>query len=60
MPAGPVSAIDVVAELARQVRQSTLQLLQVPDPARLTWTPPRTTNHMLWYALYEQPRAMSR
>jgi hypothetical protein len=50
MAAGLVSAVHVVAEMASQVRQSTLQLLHVPDPGCLTWSPPGTSNHMLWHA----------
>lgn len=41
---------DVLAELANQVRQGTLQLLGVPDPSWLTWAPPGTSNHILWHA----------
>jgi hypothetical protein len=50
MTAGAVSAVDLVAELASQVRQSTLQLLNVSDQARLTWSPSGTSNHILWHA----------
>jgi hypothetical protein len=42
--------IDALSELARQVREGTLQLLHVPEPAWLTWTPPGTSNHILWHA----------
>jgi hypothetical protein len=42
--------IEVLSELARQVREGTLQLLHVPDPAWLTWAPPGTSNHILWHA----------
>jgi hypothetical protein len=43
-------SIDALAELARQVREDTMQLLHVPDSAWLTWAPPGTTNHILWHA----------
>jgi len=42
--------IETLSELARQVRESTLQLLHVPEPAWLTWAPPGTSNHILWHA----------
>lgn len=42
--------IKTLSELARQVRETTLQLLHVPEPAWLTWTPPGTANHILWHA----------
>ena len=42
--------IEALSELARQVREGTLQLLHVPDPAWLTWAPPGTSNHILWHA----------
>ncbi|MEX2092415.1 MAG: DinB family protein [Pirellulales bacterium] len=42
--------IKTLSELARQVRESTLQLLHVPEPAWLIWTPPGTANHILWHA----------
>jgi hypothetical protein len=42
--------IETLNELARQVRAGTLQLLHVPDPAWLTWTPAGTSNHILWHA----------
>ena len=41
---------DALAELAIQVRQGTLRLLHVPDPAWLTWALPGTSNHILWHA----------
>ena len=50
MPTDRVDIVDTLAELARQVRQGTLQLLQVPDKAWLTWSPPGLSNHMLWHA----------
>jgi hypothetical protein len=42
--------IEALSELARQVREGTLQLLHVPEPAWLTWAPPGTSNHILWHA----------
>jgi hypothetical protein len=39
-----------LAELARQVRAGTLQLLEAAQPAWLTRAPPGTSNHMLWHA----------
>jgi hypothetical protein len=50
MDAGLVRAVDVVAELASQVRNSTLKLLLVPDRVCLIWSPPGTSNHILWHA----------
>jgi len=50
MTAGNVNVVDTLAELARQVRHSTLQLLHVPDKNWLTWSPPGTSNHILWHA----------
>jgi hypothetical protein len=47
---GSVSAITTLAELAGQVRQFTLRCLEVCDPSLLTWTPPGTSNHILWHA----------
>jgi hypothetical protein len=49
-PAIDTSLITVLVELARQVRECTLQLLPVPDPAWHTWSPPGTSNHILWHA----------
>lgn len=37
-------------ELARQVRESTLQRLDDAKPAWLTWAPEGTSNHILWHA----------
>ncbi|MGB6044630.1 MAG: DinB family protein [Pirellulales bacterium] len=37
-------------ELARQVRESTLQRLDEARPAWLTWAPDGTSNHILWHA----------
>jgi hypothetical protein len=42
--------IAALSELARQVRDGTLQLLHVPEPSWLVWTPPGTSNHILWHA----------
>jgi len=42
--------IETLTELARQVRESTLHLLHVPEPSWLTWTPSGTSNHLLWHA----------
>lgn len=42
--------IAALVELARQVRQGTLKLINVPDPSWLTWSPPGTSNHLLWHA----------
>lgn len=44
------TAVDSLAELARQVRRSTLELLQVLDSRWLKWAPPGTSNHILWHA----------
>jgi hypothetical protein len=42
--------IETLNELARQVREGTLQLLHVPESSWLTWTPEGTSNHLLWHA----------
>jgi hypothetical protein len=42
--------VSVVAELARQVRGVTLYILDATDRSWLTWTPPGTSNHILWHA----------
>ncbi len=42
--------IEALSELARHVRQGTLQLLHVPEVAWLTWAPTGTSNHILWHA----------
>jgi hypothetical protein len=39
-----------LSELAAQVRSTTVQLLEVAEPFMLTWTPPGTSNHILWHA----------
>ena len=41
---------NTLAELARQVRRDTLQLLMHAHPAWLTFAPPGTSNHLLWHA----------
>ncbi len=43
-------AVIAIKELARQVRQGTLQLLANVEPQWLTWAPPGTSNHILWHA----------
>jgi hypothetical protein len=45
-----VSQALAIQELARQVRQKTLQLLADSEPAWLTWAPAGTSNHILWHA----------
>jgi hypothetical protein len=45
-----VTAVDGLAELAHQVRASTLELSHVPVPNWLTWSPAGTSNHILWHA----------
>jgi hypothetical protein len=40
----------VLAELVMQVRQGTLQLLDATHSSHLTWSPPGTSNHILWHA----------
>lgn len=37
-------------ELARQVRNATLDVLATAKESWLTWAPPGTSNHILWYA----------
>jgi hypothetical protein len=49
-PANDATSVSTLAELARQVRGGTLKLMQVPDEAWLTWSPPGTSNHILWHA----------
>lgn len=41
---------DALKELARQVRGDTLQVLDATPDDWLTWSPPGTTNHILWHA----------
>ncbi|MEX2308306.1 MAG: DinB family protein [Pirellulales bacterium] len=43
------NGIAALAELARQVREHTLQFLPLPQQW-LTWSPPGTSNHILWHA----------
>lgn len=45
-----MSQAVAIQELARQVRQKTLQLLAESEPTWLTWAPPGTSNHILWHA----------
>jgi hypothetical protein len=39
-----------LSELAAQVRSTTVQFLDAAEDAMLTWTPPGTSNHILWHA----------
>src|SRR4051794_39359909 len=39
-----------LAILAYQVRECTLRLFDDTDSGALTWTPPGTSNHILWHA----------
>src|SRR5687768_18109313 len=45
-----MSAPIHLVELARQVRQGTLQLLAAAEEAWLMFAPPGTSNHILWHA----------
>jgi hypothetical protein len=45
-----LSQAVAIQELARQVREITVQLLANAQPQWLTWSPPGTSNHMLWHA----------
>ena len=45
-----MNAAFAIKELARQVRQGTLQMLAVAEPQWLTWSPAGTSNHILWHA----------
>jgi hypothetical protein len=45
-----MSQAVAIQELARQIRQGTLQLLAAAQPEWLTWAPPGTSNHILWHA----------
>ena len=45
-----MSSSEVLQELAREVRQGTLQILAATQAAWLTWAPPHTSNHILWHA----------
>lgn len=40
----------LLQELARQVRQHTLQIFQAAPDAALLWAPSGTQNHILWHA----------
>ena len=37
-------------ELACEVRGDTVRILAAAKESWLTWSPPRTSNHMLWHA----------
>jgi hypothetical protein len=50
MADGSALLIVGLAELARQVRRGTIELLDATNSAALTWTPPGTSNHILWHA----------
>ncbi len=50
MTAGAANPLTGLRALARQVRGCTLQLLDATSEACLTWTPPGTSNHILWHA----------
>jgi hypothetical protein len=39
-----------LCELAEHVRSGTLEILHATQRAWLTWTPPGTSNHILWHA----------
>jgi DinB superfamily len=45
-----MSASASLLELAHQVRGDTLKLLAAAPEPWLTWSPPRTSNHILWHA----------
>ncbi len=45
-----MNAASHLKELARQVRESTLELLKAAEGSRLTWAPAGTSNHVLWHA----------
>ncbi len=45
-----MSSIIHLQELARQVRDSTLQALGRAEESWLLWSPPGTDNHILWHA----------
>jgi hypothetical protein len=42
--------VQALSALAEQIRHGTLQLLPLTNPACLTWSPPGTSNHILWHA----------
>jgi hypothetical protein len=50
MADGNAKLVVGLAELARQVRKCTIELLDATNSAMLTWTPPGTSNHILWHA----------
>jgi hypothetical protein len=50
MVVGDANLITGLIELARQVRRGTLQMLDAASKTCLTWTPPGTSNHILWHA----------
>ena len=41
---------DVLKELARQVRSSTIRVLDAMPTEGLNWVPDGTSNHVLWHA----------
>src|SRR5262245_1591789 len=43
-------SVSHLEELARQVRQGTLELLNAAPDDCLTWAPSGTSNHILWHA----------
>jgi hypothetical protein len=50
MATDDMSLIVTLSELAQQVRHGTLQLLHATSPVCLRWSPPGTSNHILWHA----------
>jgi DinB superfamily len=44
------STSAALPELARQVRGKTLEMLRTTPETWLTWSPPGTSNHILWHA----------
>lgn len=45
-----MSVSTTIMELARQVRGSTIELLEAARPEWLLWAPAGTSNHILWHA----------
>lgn len=45
-----MSAPALLQELARQVRERTLQVFRAAPEGALLWAPPGTQNHILWHA----------
>lgn len=45
-----MTARSMLQELARQVRERTVQLLAAAPREALLWAPPGTQNHLLWHA----------